>query len=610
MAFWYIGSTKYAAVTAFQPSTTYSIGQILRPPAATAGNERVFVVTLAGTTASSIGSSFATTKGGQWGRGTMSSIEATGQPALNGDVLNTPPWTAGVKRKLGDVIKNVAGGATTYFICTASAPSGTTEPTWNKTPGATTSDNFANWLCLGPIGNFTAAWGAPHARLDNVDTYNWGEQGDTYFISNHHAQTSSSASNFLDVGAAAPSSSYLCVEDSVVPPTTLATTATITITSGTATLQPVTAYIYGLNWYAASGTGVSHIVIACRGGHFENCSFNLNNTNAGSRIRIGGSGGSNISSFGNCAFTFGAAGQTIFPAAGNWEANSRFVGGSVAATGVAPTVLFDTENATYRNAFHIAMRDVDLSAITGTIMLTGLPSNGYNSSLDMHNCKLGAGVTIASGTMPNLLDSITRVFDCDSAATNYRLYTRNYMGSAQSNIAVTRTGGAAGSGTPLSWKLDSSANAAQSYPLEAQEIAIWNELVGTSITATVEIAGAAALNTTDIWVEFDYPGSSGSPLGNRASTRGAYLSGITIPASSASWTGSPASTQKLSASFTPQMPGVIKARVYLAKPNTSVYVDPYIGLDNGVANRRQYLLPGLGNMNETAQGEVSCGFVG
>ncbi len=104
-------------------------------------------------------------------------------------------------------------------------------------------------------------------------------------------------------------------------------------------------------------------------------------------------------------------------------------------------------------------------------------------------------------------------------------------------------------------------------------------------------------------------GSSGFPLGSTVTTRPtAIATPSAIASSSASWGGSPSSRQQLSASFTPQMKGVIKARVYLAKPGATVYVDPYIGLSNNISNRRQYLLPGYGGMNETAQGEFSYTF--
>jgi hypothetical protein len=40
--------------------------------------------------------------------------------------------------------------------------------------------------------------------------------------------------------------------------------------------------------------------------------------------------------------------------------------------------------------------------------------------------------------------------------------------------------------------------------------------------------------------------------------------------------GSPAVKQKLSVSFTPQMKGVVKARIYVARASTTVYIDPLI----------------------------------
>lgn len=215
-----------------------------------------------------------------------------------------------------------------------------------------------------------------------------------------------------------------------------------------------------------------------------------------------------------------------------------------------------------------------------------------------------------NGTQRLASDCPVAFYNCDNGATNYHLYTKTFMGSTQQDTTTVCNGGASSGTTPVSWKMMSSANAYYGIPLQSQEIAIWNTSTGSSITATVEIAGSAALNTTDIWVEFEYPTSSGSPLGGNATTKATILAtGTAVTSSSATWSGSPASKQKLTASFTPNMAGIIKARVYLAKPSTTVYIDPMITLSNGVANRRQYILPGYGSVNETAQGEFSAPFV-
>jgi hypothetical protein len=49
-----------------------------------------------------------------------------------------------------------------------------------------------------------------------------------------------------------------------------------------------------------------------------------------------------------------------------------------------------------------------------------------------------------------------------------------------------------------------------------------------------------------------------------------------VTSSAASWGGSPAHTQKLQVTFTPQMKGPVKARIFVAKPSITVYVDPLL----------------------------------
>jgi hypothetical protein len=86
MADWYCGSTKWSAVTAWAASTAYSIGALRRQLATpTAGNERVFRCTTAGTSGGTE-PSWTLTKGGTTNDGTAVWTEVTGN--------STYGWTA------------------------------------------------------------------------------------------------------------------------------------------------------------------------------------------------------------------------------------------------------------------------------------------------------------------------------------------------------------------------------------------------------------------------------------------------------------------------------------------------------------------------------------
>ena len=137
----------------------------------------------------------------------------------------------------------------------------------------------------------------------------------------------------------------------------------------------------------------------------------------------------------------------------------------------------------------------------------------------MENCRLGSGVTVATGTVPDPASISLRMHNCDSGATNTRFFTQNYVGTTQQETTVVRNGGASDGTTPVSWNLSANANAYFGMPLASEPIAIWNGATGASLTATIEIAGTGALNTNDIWVEFEYPGSASFPQGSVATTK-------------------------------------------------------------------------------------------
>ena len=116
-------------------------------------------------------------------------------------------------------------------------------------------------------------------------------------------------------------------------------------------------------------------------------------------------------------------------------------------------------------------------------------------------------------------------------------------------------------------------------PLPLDPIVIWNDLTGSSKTATVEIASASTLTNAEVWLEVEYPLSASFPLGAVVTSR---VTGVpsgspgNVTSSAASWASSPGTTQKLQVPFTPQQKGPIKARVFVGKASQTLYVDPLI----------------------------------
>jgi hypothetical protein len=562
------------AVAAWAATTAYTVGQIVRQAAAvTAGNERCFICGVAGTSLASEptwtltrGATTTETAGPSW-------RECTGYPAVNGDSTNTPAWTAATSTATfyaGIIIKNTA--STYYFLkTTSSGNTGASEPTWNTGTGATTSDGSNVWTCIGAISSFSATYAAPHARINNaIGTY----AAVTAYVSNRHAEVWAASSTLGSAGTAAAPNYVICCDHATTPPVTLATTSSITNSSGAYYIR-ITGYLYvygvAFSTGATSGSGYPGSSNTSGVATFEKCTWNIPNSTALSfgytSANIGSA--SNISLI-YCTFNFGNSASLIA-----LYANTYILFKNMSCTGTAPSPMF-TLAGTYALEQNIKVVDSDLSLCTGN--LVNLNSGATICTMNFSNCKLGAGVTLTTSTHNAQSDGVY-FYNCASDSTNYKYYVSKYAGTVTQETTTVRTGGASDGVTPISWKAISSANSLFMWPMVLDPIVIWNETTGSSVTATVEIAGGAALNNDNIWMEVEYLGDASYCTGSVASNqRGLLSAAAAVTSSSASWGGSPSSTQKLQVSFTPQKKGPIVARVSLAKVSTTVYVDPKITL--------------------------------
>lgn len=133
--------------------------------------------------------------------------------------------------------------------------------------------------------------------------------------------------------------------------------------------------------------------------------------------------------------------------------------------------------------------------------------------------------------------------------------------------------------TPYSWKIVTTANCSFAMPFECAPIAIWNDVVGTPRTATIEGIAAALPNDNEVWVDVEYLGDAASPQASFVNDGTADL--LTTPAaqttSTAVWGGSTAAF-KLAVTFTAQQAGWIYARVRIGKPSATIYIDPMVTL--------------------------------
>lgn len=408
--------------------------------------------------------------------------------------------------------------------------------------------------------------------------------GDTVWVSQAHAESSSGAKTITFVGTLASPIRVLCGDDSAAPPTSLATTATVTTTAAGDISITGAIYCYGITF--TSGAAVStHTGGGDVAQHFVSCSFRTTNTGSSGFIGIG-AGNNNLclTRLDDCTFKFAHANNTM-------KVWGRAVinGGSIVSGTTTPTSL-------------VAL---PIDRAHGNLFVSGFDFSNFGSSFNLarggdvsagsvifRNIKLPAswsGSLVASGLLAPGQQYEMRIGD--STDTNYRMWFESYAGSIKQETTIVRTSGASDGTTALAWKMATSANAKYPLiPLVSPEGSLWNEDTGSSKTLTVEIvhdsqgAGSGSKCQDDeVWLEVMYLGASGYPLG--AWINDAKASVLATAAnqtdSSETWTTTGMTTpvkQALSVTFTPQEKGPILWRVVAAKASKTIYVCPKAAL--------------------------------
>ncbi len=317
----------------------------------------------------------------------------------------------------------------------------------------------------------------------------------------------------------------------------------------------------------------------------ESCSLFLNSSNGGNVIQVGGSGGlvNQYLELINTTVRFGATGQSLQPT------NCRFrwenTPSAISAAGSVPTVLLFSFSG--RPAI-ITVNGVDLSALVAGSSLVDASALSP-SDYTFQDCKLGSSVSMTANAVANRGAMTISAVNCDSANTNYRYFKQNYQGTITHETTVVRTGGASDGTTTISRKMISSANSLFYSPLESDPITFWNEST-SPITVTVPIlvdAGGGAVPATgltnkDAWIEVEYPGTSGFPLGvydidSRASNFLSLPAAQSVDGTSV-WVNALSAPvqQSLSSTLTPTGKGPIRVKVMLARPNTTIWFDPLV----------------------------------
>ena len=424
-------------------------------------------------------------------------------------------------------------------------------------------------------GSFTdgLSWAGAYATLKAATDV--AAAGEIIYVASDHVESAASTKTHTIAGTAALPVKILCAARA---DTTLATGASVTAGATSNNNFYGFAYIYGITFVAGSSTSTGMIIVGLSTGStgiiFDNCLLKLGGTGATAKIQLGSAAASTSARdryvvLKNTNLQFAAVGQTITP----W-ATVIWRGGSLVAS-TYPTTLITPVAA---QPFDMTIAGCDVSGVTNIADL----SVAAFGQLRLRNCKVPAAIA-CTGTY--IGDGGTDVYldNCDNGDVNYGMKHYHYRGTIETETTIVRTGGASDGTTPISWKMVSAAESSYGFPLESPPITIWNDSTA-ALTVRIEIAqdsAAAALDNGEVWMEVEYPGTASLPQSvfNVSSRGGNILAPGTTDhaASAAAWGGTtPTEQYIITGSITPTQKGPIRARVMLAKPSTTLYVDPVL----------------------------------
>lgn len=469
-------------------------------------------------------------------------------------------WAANTAYSIGDIRRQLAaptnGNERAFRVTTAGTSHLTTEPTWVLTKAATTNDNTVVWTEV--TGNATYGWNAAAARINIMlnGASSWPAAGDTVYMHKDHTETWNTNITPASIGSSAAPLQILSVDEAL---TALTPGGTFIRVVGGATAMSFSGVCYVNGWTCDNQDGGLNWNTSTSRWFFENCTLG---NKGGMQIGINGSGLLNRTvEFRNVIIKMNSTASGIQLEGGSilWE------GGST--TGSVPTNLF--KNVTVGAGGSGKVRGVNLSACSGNLIAGGEASRIH---YDFENCKLHASATMAGNPSIGYGGSSLRVVNCDSGDTNYNYFYQDFGGTIVDEQTIVHNGPTRKFVTPSTVKFF--------RPLITDPVVRFNSIVGSPVTVRFEIVSdGLTLEDDEIWVIGEYLGTSGFPLSLFENTRLAdpiFGTPSAWGTSGVTWvtTGltSPVK-QFLEVTFTPQEEGVMKFRIAVARPSTTVYVD-------------------------------------
>jgi len=349
-------------------------------------------------------------------------------------------------------------------------------------------------------------------------------------------------------------------------------------------------YAYGANLSSATVASFGGNIY-CKGFDFSTLIYDLSFGGNSSLPR------GDIAIFENCYFGFNRGSANVIFSVGNFQSLVKFVNCEIYSSGTGSIAfsdsqfwsgafefdncIFDCSNA-YINTSQYSepsrphlFRNCDLTNFSHMFV------NGNSQrQVVVEDCNLNASFT-AFNVTPH--DEKLTVFSSDDAVLTGEADGVHLIATSRGEVTTSkieyRSSGAE-SDVNYSWKLAASSLCVEGYNA-LDTIPISKYVESGSQTITVYVAGSSSLNDDDFWIEVDSPSEEVSPTaqGKFRTTKPEPLATPTALTSdtSSAWNGIGVGTkQKVEVAISPTIAGTVTVRCYLAKPSTTVYVDPKI----------------------------------
>lgn len=423
-------------------------------------------------------------------------------------------------------------------------------------------------------GPGTGVWTGAYSTLQEALAVAVG--GDLIHVAQGHAQTQATSLTLTSAGTAANPVVIVC--ENTTTGEYVPFGASVTVTGSSSMTIAGSLDVYGVNFSTGTG-GANTTWVACNTAQdfqrFTDCNISIPASGTTARMIAGPnvSAATRLWVLRDCNLSIAGATSVFSGCISLSTARLEMYGGSVVAANAANLV---APNPGVGRATIALFVGVDLSGLKSDVTLVDSDSDA-TVQVEFIECKLPSGWSgdLVSPTL-RVGESAT-MWNSDSGASNFRMRRRQYAGRCYSNSGVYRDASGTGDGgaTRYSWQIEAETPAKRNgVQVETPWMMVWNDETGVSKTITVEIASAATKTTAEVWLEVRYLGASGAPLSTvlRTGVSNPLAAASNHTTSSEAWTGSGTSVkQKLSATFTPQMKGLVLARVCAA---ASLFVDP------------------------------------